>query len=365
MRILLFYLLFFPKSVLASDTLVVIYQNVEYSKLILEGMINAEKKVNIDTALFEKGKAIFTKTGIETNLLYRLKMNNQYISDWFFWCENMTVNVSTAYKLKFSYSETNSHYQFYTEELVNPLRMLFVKKSIFLDQKDSKNGDIIKDESILLYDKLINIYQKTIKSMINVVPKKEFYFYLLMYQKQNKEIIDSNIIEEIPSGYKKHPYLVYFFEKEKEFRKFEIGDKIPKLTENLFNGGKIDNSIFNQNKITIIDFWGTWCGPCIKAIPNLVKINQKYRGKINILSIANENDLNFIKFADFISKYKMDWLHIRLIESQKENSIITEMGINSYPTIYVVDKEGKILFKEVGNSGSESLNNFLKNFFLW
>ena len=63
-------------------------------------------------------------------------------------------------------------------------------------------------------------------------------------EKQNKEIIESKIINEIPAKYKHHPYLVYFLEKDKELIKFEIGNKIPKITENIFNGGKIDNSIF-------------------------------------------------------------------------------------------------------------------------
>jgi thiol-disulfide isomerase/thioredoxin len=363
MRILLCYLFIFSKTVFANDSLMVIYPNVENSTLILEGMVNAKEKVNIDTVLFEKSKAMFTKTGIETNILYRLKMNNQYISEWFFWCENMTVNISAPFQLKFSNSETNSLYQFYMEELVNPLRMLFVKKSILLGQKKSQNNDFIKNESILMFDKLINIYQSSLKTLNKDVPKNEFFLYLIMHEKQNIEIIESKIIDEIPAKYNNHPYLLYFLEKDKELIKFEIGDKIPKITENIFKGGKIDNAIFKQKKLTIIDFWGTWCGPCIKSIPNLVNINQKYKKDINILSIANENEENNLKFADFIRKYNMDWLHVRLIESQKEPSIITNMRINSYPTIFVIDQEGKILFKKVGISENDDLDDFLKLYF--
>ena len=363
MRIFLFYLFIFSKSVFANDSLRITYLNAENSTLILEGMINAEKNINIDTVLLEKSKAIFTKKGIETNILYRLKINNQYISDWFFWCENMKINISAPFKLKFSYSEINSYYQFYMEELINPLRMVFVKKSILLDQKSSHNNDFIKNESILMFDKLINIYQSTIKSMNKDAPKNEFYLWLLMFEKRNKEIIDSNIFNKFPSNYNIHPYLVYCLEKEKELKKFEIGDEIPKISENIFNSGKIDNSIFKQKKLTIIDFWGTWCGPCIKSIPNLVKVNQKYKEDVNVLSIAKENDENNIKFADFIRRYNMNWLHVRLIESQKEPSIITDMGINSYPTIFVVDQEGKILFKKVGFSENEHLEDFLKLYF--
>jgi thiol-disulfide isomerase/thioredoxin len=60
-------------------------------------------------------------------------------------------------------------------------------------------------------------------------------------------------------------------------------------------------------KYTLIDFWGTWCEPCLDMTPSLVAVQNKFPSKLNIISIANDQNKNVVKL--YAKKSKMNWIH--------------------------------------------------------
>ncbi len=69
------------------------------------------------------------------------------------------------------------------------------------------------------------------------------------------------------------------------------------------DANKINKSIFKDYKITLVDYWSTTCKPCIKDLPKLVQIYQKYRQQnVNFISIADENTPERIRLANKILK---------------------------------------------------------------
>ncbi len=113
-----------------------------------------------------------------------------------------------------------------------------------------------------------------------------------------------------------------------DFEAVDINGKSIKLTE--FKG-----------KIVILDFWATWCPPCVKEIPNLKKIYSKYKGDdFEIISIALERKPKEHALK-FVSDKKMDWIHI--IDKDKGREIATEYKIRYIPTMYVINKKGDII----------------------
>jgi len=105
------------------------------------------------------------------------------------------------------------------------------------------------------------------------------------------------------------------------------------------SGKKIKLSEF-KGKVVILDFWATWCPPCIKEIPHLKKLYSTYKDEdFEIVSIALERKpreyaLNFVK------ENKMNWVHV--IDKDKGREIATEYKIRYIPTMYVIDKNGEI-----------------------
>ncbi|MCP5108018.1 MAG: TlpA family protein disulfide reductase, partial [bacterium] len=95
-----------------------------------------------------------------------------------------------------------------------------------------------------------------------------------------------------------------------------------------------------KDKVVLLDFWATWCGPCRKEIPTLVDIKKTYGDAgFEIVSIALErgNDAGAKKF---VKENKMNWVHI--INEKTGREIAQKYEIQYIPTMYLI-KNGKIL----------------------
>jgi thiol-disulfide isomerase/thioredoxin len=116
-----------------------------------------------------------------------------------------------------------------------------------------------------------------------------------------------------------------------------------------------------HSDLLIIDFWGTWCAPCIKAIPNLKNLYELTKNKYNFLSICVDNPKNKEKAKAIVEKNKIVW-H-QFFNDRSDNSSLTDyLQIGDYPNYMIVNKSGEIILSESGTDGFERLKNMaLKN----
>ena len=98
-----------------------------------------------------------------------------------------------------------------------------------------------------------------------------------------------------------------------------------------------------RGKYVVLDFWGSWCGWCIKGIPEMKKYYAKYKGKMEILGIDCRDTEEKWKAA--VEKHELPWLHV-YNAGNPDVSIL--YAIQGYPTKIVVDPEGKIAKIVVG-----------------
>jgi thiol-disulfide isomerase/thioredoxin len=106
-----------------------------------------------------------------------------------------------------------------------------------------------------------------------------------------------------------------------------------------------------KGKIVVLDFWATWCGPCVTAIPALERVHQKYQGKnIVVLGMNCEGDPTAGAKRAGVAQFKQDkgGHYATLLNA---DGVSDRYKVRGIPTFYVLDAEGKVLWGGVGLAG--------------
>ncbi len=126
--------------------------------------------------------------------------------------------------------------------------------------------------------------------------------------------------------------------------KLRVGIEFPDFQVYDIDGKSLSLDQFN-NKVVLIDFWATWCPPCVDEMPNIVKAYKKYHDKgFEIIGISL--DQNKKKFLRFIEDNDMTW---RQFYDGKggNNELARKYSIDSIPSTFLLDKNGKIIAKNL------------------
>lgn len=108
---------------------------------------------------------------------------------------------------------------------------------------------------------------------------------------------------------------------------------------------KGDPVTLEKGKIYVVEFWATWCGPCIKGIPHLTKLQAKYADKgVTVIGITNESDLNKVK--GFVEKQgdKMAYTVAMDPERKVAANYMQAYQRRGIPSAFLVDREGKMVW---------------------
>ena len=105
--------------------------------------------------------------------------------------------------------------------------------------------------------------------------------------------------------------------------------------------GKVIKVADYKGKIVLLDFWETWCGPCLGEVPNMVKAYEKYRDKgFEIVGISFDQSKE--KFLEFIKKEKMTWRQY-FDGLGWGNKVGKAYGIRAIPAMYLLGKDGRVI----------------------
>ena len=101
-----------------------------------------------------------------------------------------------------------------------------------------------------------------------------------------------------------------------------------------------------QNKVVLINFWATWCPPCIAEMPSLEKLHNDYKDKIVFLFVSNEDRE---KISKFMEKHDYNFSTYKAMSQYPDNFDVT-----SIPRTFLIDKKGNIVIDKTGASNWNS-----------
>lgn len=125
----------------------------------------------------------------------------------------------------------------------------------------------------------------------------------------------------------------------------KAGDMIPEIEGVYFNDQNFDLAQMNS-KVIILDFWASWCGPCVKSVKTTLKpLYEEYsRDDFEVIGISNDRKKSSWEKA--INSWQLPWPNVW----DDDQSMVRSYSVPAIPTYFIVDNTGKILASNVFSS---------------
>ena len=141
--------------------------------------------------------------------------------------------------------------------------------------------------------------------------------------------------------------LVYVVSGTLEQHIIQIGDKSPAFAVVTESGKKLSPESFG-GKLLIVNFWASWCPPCIEETPSMNEFNQEFAPK-GVVVLAISVDRNETLYKKFLERMKVGFETYR----DPEADLGAAFGTFQYPETYVIDRSGKVVKKIIGVIGQQ------------
>lgn len=350
-------------SILAQKTNTIIngeLLNSNYKKITLQHI--GEEIKDIATAEIEKGK--FTiKVNIESPDLYKLMFEEDvFIVFALNPGEKVSLKCDPA-KLPESIVLSGSENTLLIYEADKKLRSIKKQQdslnNIYYTNAYSPKIDSIKEALIDLIGKIEKVKTDYLRNFVitNNHSLACVFFYDMLDLEENLDVL-------IPSDsvlFRTHPDNIYvktFHEKLIKSQKIKIGLPAPEIDLPDPDGKNIKLSSL-RGKYVLIDFWASWCSPCRKESPNMVKLHDKYKDKgFEIYSVSLDKSKD--SWITAIKADNLGWTHVSDLKYWNSEAA-REYNVNSVPYTVLIDKEGIIIAKGLrGEALEKKVSEYLK-----
>lgn len=142
-----------------------------------------------------------------------------------------------------------------------------------------------------------------------------------------------------------------------------VGSVAARIRRETLEQNEFDSFGLRGNYV-LLDFWGTWCGPCVALIPELRGINEEYKEKpFRLVSVAIEKVYNQEKLEKFIDKYQMPWVNLALPFDTEGKELINKFRFQAFPTSILIGPNGNVIYRGSGESAIVDIKHILKDAF--
>lgn len=176
-------------------------------------------------------------------------------------------------------------------------------------------------------------------------PNSQYSAYRMLFERDKEKVISfyDNLSKDVKSEFfgKKLSVRV------KGFKRTQPGTLAPDISDTDIYGKPFRLEEYT-GKYVIIDFWGTWCGWCIRGVPQMIEYQKKYEGKLQIVSIACNESKGVDYVKSVVEENNMNW--INLLNGEGDKDYVNLFSVTGYPTKILIDSDGRVVQAYVGES---------------
>lgn len=177
-------------------------------------------------------------------------------------------------------------------------------------------------------------YHERWKEFIEKHPNFELSAFLLL---QSQEDTIQKYYEYFDEEVKKSRYGQLIAQKSAAWNRISIGAIAPDFKSQTIDGNSFQLSNQRDNYL-VLDFWGSWCAPCVEGIPSMKQFYSDHKDEVEFVGIACRDQENRWKSA--VEEYGLEWTQI--LNRPGENDLSKLYAVKGYPTKIIINPEGKI-----------------------